>query len=154
MLWNNCMGLYIKLSSKKTSSTAKCLRVINGWQLKQRIKPFDEKYYFFNTNQIHFYEVTIFMYYCAHRLQPAIFDDYHKFVTNVSRYQRWSRRHKARGQGQKHKKNPRPRQPYQGQTLSRPRTGMLEAKANDQGHKRTCSPKKKVFRKNFQAISK
>ena len=45
---------------------------------------------------------------------------------------------KIRGQGQ-------------GQTLSRPRTGMLEAKAKDQGHKRKCSPKKKkkVFTKIF-----
>ena len=54
---------------------------------------------------------------------------------------------KIRGQGQ----------PFRGQTLSRPRTGMLEAKAKDQGHKRKCSPKKKkkkVFTKNFQAISK
>ena len=34
-------------------------------------------------------------------------------------------------------------QPFRGQTLSRPRTGMLEAKAKDQGHKRKCSPKKK-----------
>ena len=50
----------------------------------------------------------------------------------------------ARGQGQG--------QPFRGQTLSRPRTGMLEAK--DQGHKRKCSPKKKVFAKIFQAISK
>ena len=50
---------------------------------------------------------------------------------------------KIRGQGQ-------------GQTLSRPRTGMLEAKAKDQGHKHKCSPKKKkkVFTKIFQAISK
>ena len=40
---------------------------------------------------------------------------------------------KIRGQGQ----------PFRGQTLSRPRTGMLEAKAKDQGHKRECSPKKK-----------
>ena len=31
---------------------------------------------------------------------------------------------------------------------------MLEAKAKDQGHKRKCSPKKKVFTKIFQAISK
>ena len=61
-------------------------------------------------------------------------------------------------------------QPFRGQTLSRPRTGMLEAKAKDQGHKRKCSPKKKkvctiifqaiskkkkkVFTKIFQAISK
>ena len=49
---------------------------------------------------------------------------------------------KIRGQGQ----------PFRGQTLSRPRTGMLEAK--DQGHKRKCSPKKKIFTKIFQAISK
>ena len=51
---------------------------------------------------------------------------------------------KIRGQGQG--------QPFRGQTLSRPRTGMLEAK--DQGHKRKCSPKKKKkkkkgFHKNF-----
>ena len=53
---------------------------------------------------------------------------------------------KIRGQGQG--------QPFRGQTLSRPRTGMLEAK--DQGHKSKCSQKKKkkkVFTKIFQAIS-
>ena len=58
--------------------------------------------------------------------------------------------------------------PFRGQTLSRPRTGMLEAKAKDQGHKRKCSPKKKsssqkffrrspqknVFQKIFQALHK
>ena len=58
---------------------------------------------------------------------------------------------KIRGQGQGQG------QPFRGQTLSRPRTGMLEAKAKDQGHKRKCSPKKKkkkVFTKIFQAISK
>ena len=40
---------------------------------------------------------------------------------------------KIRGQGQ----------PFQGQTLSRPRTGMLEAK--DQGYRRKCIPTKKIF---------
>ena len=49
---------------------------------------------------------------------------------------------KIRGQGH----------PFQEQTLSRPRTGMLEAKAKDQEHKRKCSPKKKFFKKFFQAI--
>ena len=34
-------------------------------------------------------------------------------------------------------------QPFRGQNLSRPRTGTLEAKAKDQGHRRKCSPKKK-----------
>ena len=56
---------------------------------------------------------------------------------------------KIRGQGQG--------QPFRGQTLSRPRTGMLEAKANDQGHKAQVlskKKKKKVFTKIFQAISK
>ena len=50
---------------------------------------------------------------------------------------------KIRGQGQG--------QPFRGQTLSRPRTEMLEAKARDQGHKRKCSPKKKkkALHKNF-----
>ena len=44
---------------------------------------------------------------------------------------------KIRGQGQ----------PFRGQTLSRPRTGMLEAK--DQGHNCTCSPNKKGLQKSF-----
>ena len=42
---------------------------------------------------------------------------------------------KSRGQGQG--------QPFRRRTLSRPRTGMLEAKAKDQGHSRKCSPKHK-----------
>ena len=48
---------------------------------------------------------------------------------------------KIRGQGQG--------QPFRGQTLSRPRTGMLGAKAKDQGHKRKCSPKKKRSSQKF-----
>ena len=55
---------------------------------------------------------------------------------------------KIRGQGQGQG------QPFRGQTLSRPRTGMLEAKAKDQGHKRKCSPKKKKkkgLHKNFSS---
>ena len=59
---------------------------------------------------------------------------------------------KIRGQGQGQG------QPFRGQTLSRPRTGMLEAKAKDQGHKAQVlskkKKKKKVFTKIFQAISK
>ena len=43
---------------------------------------------------------------------------------------------KIRGQGQG--------QPFRGQTFSRPRTGMLEAKAKDQGHS-----KKKGLQKSF-----
>ena len=46
---------------------------------------------------------------------------------------------KIRGQGQG--------QPFRGQNLSRPRTGMLEAKAKDRGQRRKCSPKKKGFQK-------
>ena len=83
--------------------------------------------------------------------------------------QRWSRGHKARDQDQGHKKirGQGQEQPYRGQTLSRPRTVMLEAKAKDQGHKRKCSPKKRssekffkrspekiVFQKFFQALHK
>ena len=66
--------------------------------------------------------------------------------------QRWSRGHKARGQGQGHKKirGQGQGQPFRGQTPSRPRTGILEAKAKDQGHSRNCSQKKKkVFKKSF-----
>ena len=67
---------------------------------------------------------------------------------------------KIRGQGQGQG------QPFRGQTLSRPRTGMLEAKAKDTNasalqkkkglHKNflgDLKKKKKVFTKIFQAIS-
>ena len=46
---------------------------------------------------------------------------------------------KIRGQGQG--------EPFRGQVLSRARTGKLEVK--DQGHKRTCSEKKKGLQKFF-----
>ena len=68
----------------------------------------------------------------------------------MSDHQRWSRRHKARGQG--HKKNPRPRTAF-------PTTDTLEAKdrnARGQGPRtqaQVLSKKKKVFTKIFQAIS-
>ena len=48
---------------------------------------------------------------------------------------------KVRGQGQG--------QPFRGQNLSRPRTGMLEAKAKDRGHRRKRSPKKKGLQNFF-----
>ena len=64
--------------------------------------------------------------------------------------QRWSRGHKARGQGHK-KKIQGQGQPFRGQTLSRPKTGMLEAK--NEGHKRKCSPNKKKVFKNFFRLS-
>ena len=64
--------------------------------------------------------------------------------------QKWSRKHKARGQSQGHEKNPRPRTAFRGQTLSRPRTGMLEAKAKDQEHSRKCSQKKRSSIKFFR----
>ena len=54
---------------------------------------------------------------------------------------------KIRGQGQDQG------QLFRGQTLSKPRTGMLEAKAKNQGHERKCSPKKKRSQNFFQAIS-
>ena len=93
--------------------------------------------------------------YSALKKYMKIYNFFNQPVESMCRciQQRWSRELKARGQG--HKKIRGQGQPFQGQTLSRPRTGMLEAKAKDQGHKRKCSPKqKKVFTKIFQAISK
>ena len=91
-------------------------------------------------------------------------------------YQRWSRGHKARGQGQGHKKNPRPRTAFsedrhsrgQGQECSRPRPALPKKKkvftkifqAISKKKKRSSqkffkrSPQKNVFQKNFQALHK
>ena len=84
-------------------------------------------------------------------LFAIIVSKYKHVMFRRSQKQRWSRGYKARGQGQGHKKiqGQGQGQPFRGQTLSRPRTGMLEAKAKDQGHKRKCSPKKKGLHKNF-----
>ena len=64
--------------------------------------------------------------------------------------QTWSRGHKARYQGQGHKRNPRPR-------TALPRTDPFEAKdmnARDQGHRRKCSRKKKHLQKFFSGVLK
>ena len=70
--------------------------------------------------------------------------------------QRWSRGHKTRGQG--HKKIRGQGQSFLGQTLSRPRTGMLkDTNASALQKKKVFTKvftKKKVFTKIFQAISK
>ena len=55
---------------------------------------------------------------------------------------------KIRGQGQGQG------QPFRGQTLSRPRTGMLEAKAKDQGHKAQVLSKKKKKKRSSQKFFK
>ena len=97
--------------------------------------------------------------FCTHWIPVPCY--YYYFLLN--NYQRWSRGHKARGQG--HKKNPMPRTAF-------PKTDALEAKdRNARGHgPRTQAQvlskkkkvftkilkkkrKKKVFTKIFQAIS-
>ena len=55
---------------------------------------------------------------------------------------------KIRGQGQGQGQG----QPFRGQTLSRPRTGMLEAKAKDQGHKAQVLSKKKKKKRSSRKI--
>ena len=52
---------------------------------------------------------------------------------------------KIRGQGQG--------QPFRGQILSRPKTGMIEAEAKDTGTSVLQNKTKKVFKNFFQAIS-
>ena len=62
------------------------------------------------------------------------------YVGCFSCEQGWSRGHKAQCQG--HKKIRGQGQLFRGQTLSRPRTWLLE-EAKDQGHTCKCSPNKK-----------
>ena len=82
------------------------------------------------TNDNSFQELT-----CEDDLIPAEEEDFNvqeelklelvSDLAGIIKKQRWSRGHKARGQGQG--------QPFRGQNLSRPRTGMLEAKTKDTG---------------------
>ena len=71
--------------------------------------------------------------------------------------QRWSRGHKARGQGQGHKKNPRPRTACLFEDRHSRRQGQ-ECSRQGQGPRTQAQvlskKKKKVFTKIFQAISK
>ena len=66
---------------------------------------------------------------------------------NKDAFQRWSRGHKARGQGQG--------QPFRGQTLSRPRTGIprtqAQKKRSPQKFFRRSQKKKKGLHKNFSS---
>ena len=67
-------------------------------------------------------------------------------VQKFSTLQRWSRGHKARGQGQGHKKNPRPRTAF-------PRTEPLEAKdrnARGQGPRTKDTGKRSPKKKGLQ----
>ena len=74
----------------------------------------------------------------------------YSYRMHIGLHQRWGRGHTARGQG--HKKIQGQGQPFRGQTLSRPRTGMLEAKG--QGHKRKkLSKEKRSSKKRFQIFS-
>ena len=88
-----------------------------------------------------------------------LLDNTHSYHTRrkQSKNQRWSQGRKARGQGQGHKKIRGQGQPFRKETLSRPRKGMLEAKAKDQGHRCNCTPKKgfqKIFSGNLQTATK
>ena len=83
---------------------------------------------------------------CVQKLDKAFKSCSTEKAFNVDN-QRWSRGHKAQGQG--HTKNPKPRP-----RTAFPRTDTLEAKDRNargqgQGHKRKCSPKKKSLHKNF-----
>ena len=74
-------------------------------------------------------------------------------INELSKHHRWSRGHKARGLRQGHKKirGQGQEQLFREQTLSRPRTGMLEAKAKDQEHRRQVFyEKSKVFKIFFR----
>ena len=79
-----------------------------------------------------------------------------KLTTNyISKHQRWSRGHKAQGQEQKKTRGQGREQLFREQTLSRPRTGMLGAKAKDQEHRRQVFyEKKKVFNFFFRRSKK
>ena len=85
----------------------------------------------------------------------------------VVKKQRWCRGHKARGQGQGHKKirGQGQGQPFRGQILSRPRTGIFEAKNQERrrqvfSKKRSSttflgnSQKKRSSKKFFQRSTK
>ena len=62
--------------------------------------------------------------------------------------QRWSRGHKARGQGQEHKKNPRPR-------TAIPRTESLQAKdRNARGHGQGPRTQAQAFSKKRKGLQK
>ena len=64
-------------------------------------------------------------------------------MNELSKRHRWSWRHKAQGQEQKKIRGLGQEQLFREQTLSRPRAGMLEAKAKDQEHRRQVFYEKK-----------
>ena len=110
----------------KFCSSMECDTVSNAFFKWKRIKPMN--WFFTHIGTCSIYNVTL----SIEWVQWIILDE-----NRFDYCQRWSRGHKARGQG--HKKISRPR----------PRTDPLEAKAKNQEHRRKCSPKKKGLQKIF-----
>ena len=91
-----------------------------------------------------------FFYNIADQINTNYFDcrghqSSHSSCTLRGRYlkQTWSRGHNIRGQGLKKKNNQGPT--FRVQTLSRPRTGLVDAKAKDQGQNFKKSYGRQIF---------
>ena len=82
----------------------------------------------------YFYIITDFTYLVSYLISRGGVED-----TRLEAKAKDTKKIRGQGQGQG--------QPFRGQTLSRPRTGMLEAKAKDQGHKAQVLSKKKKKKK-------
>ena len=73
-------------------------------------------------------------------------------MPNNTKNQRWSRGHKAQGQGRKKNPDQGQGQPLRGHTVLKPMAGMLEVK--DQDASASVLQEKNVFKIFFQAVSK
>jgi len=64
----------------------KCLRIIEGWKIKQKLAPFYLKYEILSLNQLLKFEIAKFMHRYWKGKQPDVFNDYFQLVKTISSY--------------------------------------------------------------------
>ena len=62
----------------------KCLRIIEGWQMKQNLEPLFIKFEIFNTTQVLNLEIAEFMFLFQKNNLPQSFDNYFYYIQDIT----------------------------------------------------------------------
>jgi len=82
------MGYYTSRNSlhKLQLLQNKCLRIIDGWQVKQKLAPLFLKYDILSINQLFKFEIAKFMFLYGKSNLPQTFDLYFKYIDEIYPY--------------------------------------------------------------------
>jgi len=83
LVWANTSRNYLH---KLQVLQNKCLKIIDGWQVKQKLAPLFLKYKILSINQLFKFEMAKFMFLCRKSNLPQTFDLYFKYIDEISPY--------------------------------------------------------------------